>query len=250
MPPTPFIPIIEGSETFISLKVPLATYDKIHLSNIGVRTPVFLHLSAFFSPLGEFFPAPKSTSSSHLIGQPVSHIAIYPELDQFWFNYIASNSQRIKDRLLGGHKVFYLQRFTLSHDSIDLEFGELRLITIRYGSLPADIQAPFRIVHTSGRTHRYSWNTNSWEISTSNPDPALVDPEPPFFLPPLAPADSEYHTRVQEPLRYYTPDIDERIRGPSEEASSLATSSIPSVDSPPPPLEANPTWGPPAPDQG
>ena len=183
-------------------------------------------------------------------GQPVFHVTIYPELDQFWFNYVASNSQRIKDRLLGGHKVFYLQRFTLSHDSIDLEFGELHLITIRYGSLLADIQAPFRIVHTSGRTHRYSWNTNSWEVSTSNPDPALVDPEPPFFLPPLTPADSEYHTRVQEPLRYYTPDIDERIHGPSEEASSLATSSIPSVDSPPPPLEANPTWGPPAPDQG
>ena len=180
------------------------------------------------------------------LGQPVSHIAIYPELDQFWFNYVASNSQRIKDRLLGGHRVFYLQRFTLSHDSIDLEFGELRLITIRYGSLPADIQAPFRIVHTAGRTHQYSWNTNSWELSTSNPDPALVDPEPPYFLPPLAPADSEYQARVQEPLRYYTPDIEERIRGPSETPSSLSTSTIPSVDSPPlQPLQANQLWGPP-----
>ena len=186
-------------------------------------------------------------SDASPLGQPVSHIVIYPELDQFWFNYVASNSQRIKDRLLGGHKVFYLQRFTLSHDSIDLEFGELRLITIRYGSLPADIQAPFRIVHTTGRTYQYSWNTNSWELSTSNPDPALVDPEPPYFLPPLTPGDSEYQARVQEPLRYYTPDIEERFRGPSESATSLATSTIPSVDSPPlPPLEANvQLWGPP-----
>jgi hypothetical protein len=186
-------------------------------------------------------------ADASLSGQLVSHIAIYPELDQFWFNYIASNSQQIKDRLLRGHKVFYLQRFTLSHDSIDLEFSKLRLITVRYGSLPAAIQAPFRIVHTTGRTHRYSWNTNSWELSTSNPDPALVDPEPPYFLPPLAPADPDYQIHVQEPLRYYTPDIDERIRGPSESPSSPTTSSIPSVDSPPlPPLETNvQLWGPP-----
>src|SRR5712672_3555479 len=70
MPPTPFIPIIEGSETFISLTAPLAIYDKIRLLNIGVRIPVYSHLFEFFSPLGEFFPAPKSTSLSHLIGQP------------------------------------------------------------------------------------------------------------------------------------------------------------------------------------
>jgi hypothetical protein len=185
-------------------------------------------------------------SDASPFGQPVSHIAIYPELDQFWFNYVASNNQRIKDRLLGGHKVFYLQRFTLSHDSIDLEFNKLRLITIRYGSLPADIQAPFCIVHTTSRTYQYSWNTNSWELSTNNPDPALVDPEPPYFLPPLAPTDPEYHTCVQEPLCYYTPDIDECICGPSESPSSLTTSSVPSVDSPPPPLETNvQLWGPP-----
>ena len=36
-------------------------------------------------------------SDASPLGQPVSHIVIYPELDQFWFNYVASNSQRIKD---------------------------------------------------------------------------------------------------------------------------------------------------------
>jgi hypothetical protein len=155
---------------------------------------------------------------------PVSHLSIFYEPDQLWFNHIASYSQQITDRLLQGHRTYILARFALSHTSIELDFEELRLITQRFGSLPPAITAPHRIVRCIGKSYFYLWDNPRWTLVTRNQDSRLVDPESAFFLSPDSPGDTDFLNRVQEPLRYYTPDLEEGIRP---------------LDDYPPPLELN-----------
>ena len=131
---------------------------------------------------------------------PVSHLSVFYEPDQLWFNHVASHSQQIKDRLLQGHRTFILARFALSHTSIELDFEELRLITQRFSSLPPAITTPHRIVRCIGKSYLYYWDNPRWTLTTRNEDSRLVDPESTFFLSPDSPGDTNFLNRVQEPL--------------------------------------------------
>ena len=154
---------------------------------------------------------------------PVDRLAIYYEPDQFWFNHIVTQRSIITRRLLVRNPTFFLRRFTLNHDHFELEIGGLRLITNRPELFPSrpEGRSSFQIVHCDHATYTYNWTLADWTIVTHRADTNLVDPDQPFFLPPSSPVDPDFASRVQEPLRYYTPDIS------VSSTSSLPSSSIP-----------------------
>jgi hypothetical protein len=61
---------------------------------------------------------------------PVDHLTVYYESEQFWFNHIASNRTAIIHHLLNEQQpVFFLRCFLLTHIFLQLEIGELHLVT-------------------------------------------------------------------------------------------------------------------------
>ena len=63
------------------------------------------------------------------LGPPVTHLAIYYGADQFWFNYIATHHAQIIDQLLDQRLAYFLRRFSLTHTHLELDIGELHLVT-------------------------------------------------------------------------------------------------------------------------
>lgn len=172
---------------------------------------------------------------------PVTHLAIYYESDQFWFNHIAANRTNIINRLLvEGNPVFFLQRFTLTHTFLQLELGELRLVSPPYttDSAPADsanFRAAHGLVHIPGSTYQFEWSDNShptsplWTLTRNHSDPQLVNPLQPYFFPPSSPGDPDFAQRVQEPINYHLPL--------TQEDSDSTSSGFPSRRSTPQPTD-------------
>ena len=164
--------------------------------------------------------------------RPVDHLAIYYETDQFWFNHIPANADAIIQRLyLNDHHCYFLQRFTLTHTFIQLEIGELRLITNEHSP---EIISRRNLVHIPGTTYHRSWTSepnSNWQITRNHQDPRTVNPAQPYFWPPTIPGDPDFHpTRdLQDPIHYYLPPLNtnQLITG------SLQDSSLPSLTTKP-----------------
>ena len=169
---------------------------------------------------------------------PVDHLAIYYEGDQFWFNNVAHHNETIVQHLyLEEHRIYFLQRFTLTHTFLQLEIGELRLVT------HPSVNTPDQIVHTPGSTYHISWESETpslfphqWQVTHNHSDPRTVNPDQPYFLPPGTPGDPDFHpfNNLQEPINYYLPPLQQD----EDEDDSLPDSSRPA------------SWITPAPDPG
>ena len=70
------------------------------------------------------------------LGPLVTHLAIYYKADQFWFNYIATHHAQIINQLLDQRPAYFLRHFSLTHTHLELDVGELRLVTNRTETLP------------------------------------------------------------------------------------------------------------------
>ena len=180
---------------------------------------------------------------------PVDHLAIYYESEQFWFNHIASNRAAITHRLLNEQRpVFFLQRFSLTHTFLQLEIGELRLVTNT--ELPSLENRPTHdLVHIPSTTWHFNWSTDStilfhpmWQVTPNHHDARLVDPPQPYFLPPSSPASSDLDSNSSDDVQYHLPtNIDEE--DDTDEEEYLLARRLPE------PLPS-PTWEQPAPDPG
>ena len=151
---------------------------------------------------------------------PITHLAIYYESDQFWFNHIANYRNNIINRLLvDENQVFFLQRFTLTHTFLELEIGELRLVSPPYTTAPAsaestNFRAAHGLVHIPGSTYNLEFSENThptsplWNLTHSYTDPQLVNPSQPYYFTPSSSGNPEFPRNVQEPINYYLPFID------------------------------------------
>jgi len=118
---------------------------------------------------------------------PIDSFQLFSRSDHLWFTHIAPIQQYIKEQIRTGRRIRYLDYFYLDYDRIELNFKEIRLITVQFGTLPPLIQTPHRLVICPGRTHHFRWSTTFWETNLDNPDQNLTDPTD-YRLPPQIPA--------------------------------------------------------------
>jgi hypothetical protein len=106
--------------------------------------------------------------------------------------HIAPIQQFIKEQIRARQRIHYLEYFYLDYDRIEINFKEIWLITVQFGTLPPIIQTPHCLVICPGRTHHFWWSMTFWETNLDNPDPNLTDPTD-YCLPPqiLATATTE-----------------------------------------------------------
>jgi hypothetical protein len=150
---------------------------------------------------------------------PVSSIVIYYELDQFWFNHFLTTHLTIQRRLREGQQVFFLSRFSLNHEYIDLEFSELRLVGLRDPKFGEGI-LNYHTVHCPGVSYKRNLLGEDWVITRLNNDPNLVDPTGPVYYPPAHPGDTNF-------ARYNPPCV--IIRQTHESNSPLIVPACPLV---------------------
>jgi hypothetical protein len=61
--------------------------------------------------------------------EPLEHILVELNEDYFWLQYVPENAQAIRTLLYEGEHVFFITRFFLSHDIIEVGFDEIRIST-------------------------------------------------------------------------------------------------------------------------
>ena len=133
--------------------------------------------------------------------EPIEHIILTEDETQLWLQYIPANHRVIQDLLYNGQHVFYLSRFYLTHDRIEIGFNEVRIITGPLAGQPRNVPIsafPPRFVITDGREYSYRWNTRIWTNSLRNPDQRIIDPLT-FIHPPLAPQSLAFAYRNRTP---------------------------------------------------
>ena len=139
-----------------------------------------------------------TTNSFHEL---IEHIILTEDETQLWLQYIPANHRIIQDLLYNGQHVFYLSRFYLTHDHIEIGFNEVRIITGPLAGQPRNVPIsafPPRFVITDGREYSYWWNTRIWTNSLRNPDQCIIDPLT-FIHPPLAPQSLAFAYRNRTP---------------------------------------------------
>jgi hypothetical protein len=107
---------------------------------------------------------------------PVEAVTIFSKTNFLWFTHLAPIQQQIKEQIRQGNRIRFLERFRLDYEHIDLEFQEIRIAPIQFGTLPALIQTLHRLVICPGREHTFCWTNNYWETSLENPDTSLTNP--------------------------------------------------------------------------
>jgi hypothetical protein len=161
------------------------------------------------------------------------------ELSQTQLNHRLLNKQR---------SVFFLQCFLLTHTFLQLEIGELRLVTNTV--LPSlKTRATHDLVHVPSTTWHFNWTTDNtilfhptWQVTPNHHDPHLVDPSQSYFLPPSSPASSDLDSNSLDDIQYHLPtNVDEEDN--TDEEEYLLARRLPE------PLPS-PTWEEPAPDPG
>ena len=129
-----------------------------------------------------------AANTTHL-NQPFDRLVISPDEDRFWHSYVYSHLAQVKTHLEQGTHLFWLDRFILDHQSIEIGFNEIRLSTHYSHALPAHLAvlAPYTLVVTDGREYHLTWTEGHWNSTLHNPDPNLIDPLE-YTLAPVIPA--------------------------------------------------------------
>jgi hypothetical protein len=120
---------------------------------------------------------------------------VTPDEDRFWFHYVYNHLVQIKELIEGGTHLFWIDRFILDHQSIEIGFNEIRLSTLYPHPLPVHLAAlaPYSLVVTDGREFHLSWQEGHWNTTLQNSDPDLINPRN-YTLAPVIP--ESYTIRV------------------------------------------------------
>ena len=116
----------------------------------------------------------RSTSWS---GHPIESIVVCEADNYFWNTHIPQHRQSIIDQLGLGNPVHYLNRFRLSHQTIEVAFSRLCLVSTE------NLADPYQLGVSSGSEFQYSWTDNTWRPTSTVADQPLIDP-PDYYLPP------------------------------------------------------------------
>ena len=118
-------------------------------------------------------------------GSPIESFLLWNKDDYLWFIHIAPRCECIIQDLLSGEHQFFLERFRLDYEQVQISFQEIRLETTQFGP---------RLVITEGREYTLKWD-GVWETTLENPDTNIVNPQI-FHLPPDTPDDIDFVTRL------------------------------------------------------
>ncbi|KAH9007639.1 hypothetical protein EDB84DRAFT_1572681 [Lactarius hengduanensis] len=110
----------------------------------------------------------------HLSDIITDQLLLWTKSDYLWFNYIPPRRDYLIRQLQVGHPHRYIDRFRLSYEEIQLSFCEVRLV---------DREGPPRLVITEGTELTYSWSSDTWETTLTNPDQSLSTPASSTTLP-------------------------------------------------------------------
>src|SRR5205807_8043293 len=96
-------------------------------------------------------------------------------------------------QIQGGNRIRFLSQFYLSQVKIELEFSEIRLLSIS-GIAP-------QLVYTDSKEYTYNWLTNLWTTGITNYETTLINPQT-YTLPILVPNTSGREIEYQGYLNH------------------------------------------------
>ncbi|KAH9174275.1 hypothetical protein EDB89DRAFT_1904743 [Lactarius sanguifluus] len=117
----------------------------------------------------------------HLSDHTPEQLILWTKSDYLWFNHIPPRRNYLIQQLQAGNSVWYLDRFRLSYEEIEIPFHEIRVV---------DREGPPSLVITEGIELTYSWERATWETTLNNLDHNLVNPRI-YHEPPTDPNDPE-----------------------------------------------------------
>ena len=71
--------------------------------------------------------------------KPVESATLFINPTHFWFTHVAPIQQQLKNSILFGHHIRYLEIFHLDYEQLKLQFTEIRLAPVRFGTTPLAI---------------------------------------------------------------------------------------------------------------
>jgi hypothetical protein len=178
--------------------------------------------------------------TTNSLNEPLEHLILTEEETQFWNRYVPQNLRTITELLYNDRHVYFLTRFYLTHDRIEVEFSEIRLSTRPVPGQSEQLfprsEQPPRLVLTDGREYSYRWNTRIWTNSLRNPDQNIINPSGATY-PPLAPQNIAYAYRNITPPIPTILEPPRTLLEPEALASALSElpESVPSRDESLPP---------------
>ena len=108
-------------------------------------------------------------------GSLVDQLALFHDETFLWHYSVPPKRQEILYQIRNGNRVRFLSRFFLLQAKIELEFSEIRLLTIGE-----------QLVYTDSKEYTYDWVTSTWETHVHNLEFSLIDPRV-YTLPILIP---------------------------------------------------------------
>jgi len=154
--------------------------------------------------------------TTNSLNEPLEHVVLTENETQFWNQYVPQNLPVIQGLLYENQHVYYLTRFYLTHDRIEIEFSEIRISTRpepgrTTQSFPLTSHPP-RLVITDGREYSYRWDTQVWTNSLRNPDQRILNPIT-YHLPPLVPQNIAFAQRnITPPGAAIDPEVLEALQ--------------------------------------
>ena len=95
-------------------------------------------------------------------GHPITQLILCKNDHYFWNTHVPLFQRGIIHSLGLQNPVLFLNRFRLSHDTIELAFSCLCLISTQ------DVDNPYRIGVSPGEEFTYTWSTNLWQTTSLN----------------------------------------------------------------------------------
>ncbi|KAH9160246.1 hypothetical protein EDB89DRAFT_2082154 [Lactarius sanguifluus] len=154
----------------------------------------------------------------HLSDRTPEQLILWTKSDYLWFNHIPPRRDYLIQQLQAGNSVWYLDRFRLSYEEIEITFYEIQVV---------DREGPPSLVITEGIELMYSWEQATWETTLNNPDHNLVNPRI-YHEPPTDPNDPELAISMDADMSMSSPPLMFESDGPSEIPISFNSSTTPS----------------------
>ena len=152
-------------------------------------------------------------------GSLVDQLALFHDETFLWHYSVPPKRQEILYQIRSGNRVRFLSRFFLLQAKIELEFSEIRLLSIGE-----------QLVYTDSKEYTYDWVTSTWETHVHNLEFSLIDPRV-YTLPILIPNTSGQETEYQDQLERLQALPSTLILETDYWGSVTTTSSLPSLTS-------------------
>jgi hypothetical protein len=153
------------------------------------------------------------SDSATYYNEPIDTLILSEDDDFLWRTYIPPRRLTIATDLRSGIRSYYLSKFLLTFETIEVTFEEVRLFEFE-----AHTNGSHRtedLVFTDGKQFTYNWTAQTWSITLENPEPNLVNPR--AFHRPSVPVFVERNdTLPRPPLPRLIPFVNAVLQTPLE----------------------------------